>query len=630
MYNFRILISLIQGNCMKLYRPFIKKVTIFVLIFTLLISNNSYAKATLTTYDTPSFGAGLGAITRGSDGVMWFTEQNARKIGKIAADGVVTEYPVPNNGQPFDIIQGPDGAIWFSVGGRVARTTTGSDITIFSNALTDGANYLTVGSDDAIWFTEYWNSSWSIGRIDMSGNVTHHALPGDKSRVDITVGSDGALWFIEYSNNSDAAIGRMTTSGEYSSYLVPTYASYPSGITSGPDGAIWLTETNTGKIGRLTTGGTFTEYDIPNQIHPGAGITSGPDGAIWFVSGGDYSIFRMTTTGEVTNFPTSGGAGGLTGIASDGKDSVWFVNSSYGATNSYIGRLKLDLKPAAPTGLVANTPAKSAVLTWNSVADVSSYQVFRDDVNIGSSVTTDFTDSTVGDGNHSYHVLAVSSSNVTSDPSNKINVMIDNTKPNISYSLSSSANGNGWNNTDVTVTFTCNDSLSGVQTCSSPITCSIEGANQSVSGTAVDNAGNLASVAGVVNIDKTRPTVSNPTMSNKAIVASSSETLGANAIDTVSGVAGGEYYIDTDPGLGHGTAMTYSNGKLKAATTISGLSSGQHKLYMRSKDAADNWSTSASVAFTSQAPNLLTTLQAFFSFLVKSLIGLLVSIFSLS
>jgi large repetitive protein len=78
------------------------------------------------------------------------------------------------------------------------------------------------------------------------------------------------------------------------------------------------------------------------------------------------------------------------------------------------------------------------------------------------------------------------------------------------------ANVNGWNNTDVTVTFACADpgpasggQASGIKSSRSPVTKSTEGADQSVAGTATDKADNSASttVSGI-NIDKTAPTLS--------------------------------------------------------------------------------------------------------------------------
>jgi hypothetical protein len=86
---------------------------------------------------------------------------------------------------------------------------------------------------------------------------------------------------------------------------------------------------------------------------------------------------------------------------------------------------------------------------------------------------------------------------------------IDWTAPTIAGSASPAANGDGWNNTNVTVSFNCGDTLSGVATCTEPVILSGEGAGQSVTGTAVDKAGNSASttVSGI-KIDMTAPEVS--------------------------------------------------------------------------------------------------------------------------
>ncbi|HSW81518.1 MAG TPA: hypothetical protein VLG40_03915, partial [Candidatus Saccharimonas sp.] len=98
-------------------------------------------------------------------------------------------------------------------------------------------------------------------------------------------------------------------------------------------------------------------------------------------------------------------------------------------------------------------------------------------------------------------------------------------------------------------------------------------------------------------VDKTPPTVSKPTMSNRLIIVSGNATVSANAADNLSGVAAGEYYIDTDPGKGNATAMTYANGKITATAHITALSPGPHTLYMRAKDAAGNWGNTVSVTF---------------------------------
>src|SRR5437763_10170378 len=68
-----------------------------------------------------------------------------------------------------------------------------------------------------------------------------------------------------------------------------------------------------------------------------------------------------------------------------------------------------------------------------------------------------------------------------------VTVKLDKSAPGITGTRSPAANVNGWNNTDVTVGFSCSDSPSGVKTCSGPTTLSASAANQSVTGTAADN-----------------------------------------------------------------------------------------------------------------------------------------------
>jgi virginiamycin B lyase len=55
-------------------------------------------------------------IAAGPDGSLWFTEQNADKIGKISpSSGTVTEYVIPiAKVAPNEIAAGPDGNLWFS------------------------------------------------------------------------------------------------------------------------------------------------------------------------------------------------------------------------------------------------------------------------------------------------------------------------------------------------------------------------------------------------------------------------------------------------------------------------------------------------------------------------------------
>ncbi len=87
--------------------------------------------------------------------------------------------------------------------------------------------------------------------------------------------------------------------------------------------------------------------------------------------------------------------------------------------------------------------------------------------------------------------------------------IVDTTKPVITlFSRTPAANSNGWNNTGVTLVWTCADSGSGVVDTTVSQTVSAEGTNQSATGTCTDHAGNTASdTQSGINIDETPPTI---------------------------------------------------------------------------------------------------------------------------
>jgi virginiamycin B lyase len=159
----------------------------------------------------------------------------------------------------------------------------------------------------------------------------------DSYPAGIASGPDGALWFTELDAGQ---IGRITTSGVVTEYPISSPSdsqSFPAGIASGPDGALWFTERGAGKIGRITTSGVVTEYPIPTpsdiHSHP-EGIASGSDGALWFVDAGVGKIGRITTSGVITEYPIPPPSLGtlyvgpdLEGIASGPDGALWFAES---------------------------------------------------------------------------------------------------------------------------------------------------------------------------------------------------------------------------------------------------------------------------------------------------------------
>jgi hypothetical protein len=136
--------------------------------------------------------------------------------------------------------------------------------------------------------------------------------------------------------------------------------------------------------------------------------------------------------------------------------------------------------------------------------------------------------------------------------SESVTLMRDATAPVASATRSPGANSNGWNNTDVTVSFSGTDALSGVASCDGDVVLG-EGAGQSASGTCIDNAGNVSATAGIadINVDKTAPTVTVTGIVNGATYVTGADLpeVGCSTSDGLSGVAS-EAVVSTSGALG--------------------------------------------------------------------------------
>lgn len=56
------------------------------------------------------------------DGSLWFAERLGNRIGRIAAAGALTEFDLPAGTEPFAIVIGNDGALWFATNDGPGRT----------------------------------------------------------------------------------------------------------------------------------------------------------------------------------------------------------------------------------------------------------------------------------------------------------------------------------------------------------------------------------------------------------------------------------------------------------------------------------------------------------------------------
>lgn len=202
----------------------------------------------------------------------------------------------------------------------------------------------------------------------------------------------------------------------------------------------------------------------------------------------------------------------------------------------------------------------------------------------GGTAAATATLSVTGNGAHSITCSAtdgVGNTGAAPGSTNTASISIDITPPTITGSPLPAADSYGWNNTSVVVSFTCLDAISGIASCTGPTTFSTQGANQSVTGTAVDKAGNSAQqTVNGINIDETAPTV---TYTGNAGTYTTSQTVAitCTASDALSGIAS--------------TTCANING------TASSFGVGTHTYSATATDKAGNMG-SATTSFTVTAP----------------------------
>jgi hypothetical protein len=93
--------------------------------------------------------------------------------------------------------------------------------------------------------------------------------------------------------------------------------------------------------------------------------------------------------------------------------------------------------------------------------------------------------------------------------SQSVTIKRDARAPTITFANRTAPNAAGWNNSAVTVSWTCSDVTSGAVSTAASRTINVEGAGQSATGTCADKAGNSASNTQTsINIDTTAPTIS--------------------------------------------------------------------------------------------------------------------------
>ncbi len=262
-------------------------------------------------------------IVAGPDGALWFTETAKDRIGRITTAGTVTEFPTPTSGfQPGRHRRGlRRQPLVHRVGRRRGsdasrpRARSRSFRCLSSRAASTSPRARTA----ALWFTGFDDDR--IARITTAGVVTEFLIPSANcGPLGIAAGPDGALWFTEFQASK---IGRLAIGEGLASQIGPEYPLPTSGLPY-----------------KITAGSgrrPLVHRDGPHRTHhderrPSRHLrsgwsstrtasSSGPDGALWFTESGSNQVGRLTTAGGLTHFTVAGGPRGLPWVRTEPSGS---------------------------------------------------------------------------------------------------------------------------------------------------------------------------------------------------------------------------------------------------------------------------------------------------------------------
>jgi virginiamycin B lyase len=206
---------------------------------------------------------------------------------------------------------------------------------------TGGDGPLVFGPDGQAWFTGYYGETYSPGeephylpqimRIDPQGQVgvvlQHQTARG------LTVGPDGNVWLTD-----TRSVIRLTPSGEFAEFPMPeekvgqsfTQAAGP--IVSGPDGNLWFSGYRAVRAGsegklvatidRMTPAGDLAQFELPGPGSFPTRLAVGPDGNVWFTEMQEDKVGGITPSGSIQMFQLPSGARPLE-IVAGADGNLW-------------------------------------------------------------------------------------------------------------------------------------------------------------------------------------------------------------------------------------------------------------------------------------------------------------------
>lgn len=281
------------------------------------------ATGSVETFADPADAVRLPAnIIPAADGRLWFTCLGAGLLASVdpsAADPAssIEHHPHPDLDKPVAIKSGPDGRLWVSLrggdGAIASLDPTASDpmttLRVYRSPTIAGPSALFAHPAGTVWWVNA--DTASIGRLDPAAGDTgaisaleRESLPGTPRAWAV----DGDDWLWVSLREPVGLLGFDPTAADPTGsfrHATDERLVSPDGIWFGPDGALWIADTDANQIARFDPAATATGAATGDawSFHGAPPLVQGPfdikdavgSDLLWFTNKGGNTIGSVDT-----------------------------------------------------------------------------------------------------------------------------------------------------------------------------------------------------------------------------------------------------------------------------------------------------------------------------------------------